>query len=120
MSENKIKKLTGEVQDILNKEIDKYFESMFSQKDINLKDSERNKEKIESIQTKLKSKYDYDLSKDKIQQMFNSRMNKELKKLRGEDSTAKEIQSKQPVEKVSLRNPNDKKFMGFTSYKEEA
>ena len=120
MSEKKIKKLTGEVQNILDKEIDKYFESMFSQKDINIKDSKRNKEKINDIQNKLKDKYDYDLSKDKIQQMFNSRMSKELKKLRGDDLTAKEIQSKQPIQKASLRNSQDKKFMGFTSYKEEA
>lgn len=120
MSDKKVKKLTDEVQGLLNKEIDKYFESMFSQKDINLKDSKRNKEKIESIQTTLKDKYDYDLSKDKIQQMFNSKMSQELKRLQGDDSTAKETQRKQPVEKTSLRNPNDKKFMGFTSYKEEA
>lgn len=116
---DKVKKLTDEVQSLLNKEIDKYFESMFSQKGINIKDSERNKEKIESIQDKLKNKYDYDLSQQAIQSMFNSKMKEELSRLRGDDS-AVEKQKKQPKLEASIRSPKDKKFMGYTSYKEKA
>ena len=116
---DKVKKLKEEVQGLLNKEIDKYFESMFSQKDINLKDSQRNKEKIENIQTKLKDKYDYDLSKKDIQLMFNSRMKEELSRLRGGTSPV-ETQKKQPKIEASIRSPKDKKFMGYTSYREEA